>query len=64
MGSGTSATLTCKITGVTEALTVTWLKSNGEEISTGGGFTVNQGKNTNSGVQQSAFKVDYEKNIC
>ena len=43
VGSGTSATLTCKITGVTEALTVTWLKSNGEEISTGGGFTVNPG---------------------
>jgi hypothetical protein len=38
-----AATLTCKITGVTQALTVTWLKSDGTAIVTGGGFTVTQG---------------------
>jgi hypothetical protein len=43
VGSGTAATLTCKITGVTQALTVSWLKSDGATIATGGGFTVNAG---------------------
>ena len=44
MGSGTTATISCKMTGVTEALTVTWLKSGDEEIKTGGGFTVSPGR--------------------
>ena len=44
VGSGTTATLSCKITGVTEALTVTWLNDKEEVIDTGDGFTVDQGK--------------------
>ena len=54
VGSETTATLSCKISGVTQALTVTWLKSTGETISSGGGFTVNSGEliisNSNSGT--------------
>ena len=42
--SKSAATLTCKITGVTEALTLTWIKSDGATIVTGGGFTVNPGQ--------------------
>ena len=43
VGSGTTATLSCKITGVTIALTVTWLKNNGQTISSGEEFTVSSG---------------------
>ena len=44
VGSGTTATLSCEITDVTEALTVTWLKGTDEVISSGGGFTISPGK--------------------
>ena len=42
--SRSAATLTCKITGVTEPLKVTWLESDGGTIATGGGFTANSGQ--------------------
>ena len=44
VGSETTATLSCVITDVTGALTVSWLKSSGETIVTGGGFTQNPGR--------------------
>jgi hypothetical protein len=43
VGMRTTATLSCSITGLTEALTVTWLKSDGQTIATKDGFTVNEG---------------------
>ena len=44
VGAGTTATLSCRITGVTNALTVTWTTSDGNNIATGGGYTVTPGK--------------------
>ena len=41
--SGTTTTLSCKMTDVTNALTVTWLKTTGETINSGGEFTVSPG---------------------
>ena len=43
VGAGTTATLSCRITGVTQALTVTWTTSSGQNIVTGGGYTVTPG---------------------
>ena len=41
--SGSTATLSCKITGVSQSLTVTWQKSTGDFITSGSGFTVDSG---------------------
>ena len=41
--SGTAATMSCVITGVSTALTVSWHKNSGETLSTGGGFTIDSG---------------------
>ena len=44
--SGTAATMSCVITGVSTALTVSWHKSSGETLSNGGGYTIDSGKVT------------------
>ncbi|KAL5247349.1 hypothetical protein ACHWQZ_G019273 [Mnemiopsis leidyi] len=46
--AGSSATLSCVITEVSTALKVEWLKSTGDAISTGGGFTVYSGTVTDN----------------
>ena len=42
--SGSTATLSCIITGISESLTVTWQRSTGDIITSGSGFTVDSGK--------------------
>ena len=52
---GSSATLSCVITGITDTATVTWRTSTGEV--SGDEFTVNQGSHS-EGTQTSTLAVD------
>ena len=44
VGPGSTTTFTCRMSDLTSAVTVTWLKSDGSTISTGGGYTINTGQ--------------------
>ena len=55
VGTGTQTTLSCVISGITQAVNVTWKKS-GTEITSGDSFTANGGT-YGSGTQTATLEI-------
>ena len=52
-------TLTCIIGGVAKDVTVTWKDKDGVDITTGGGYTIEQGSaNSGTKIQTSTLTID------